>query len=256
MLHSIRYHFLGDLTSLTITVWAWNNDHINVDILQACANLEECTMDGLGDGSGTNDSITLNYLRKLHMACTKNELLLSLKTPSIQDLAVKERGRSRFHHKSFYDYITKIGSTLLKLSITLSHSSFVESISYLRSLVELNLSDYEYDNHGSFMMYEILNSLVVNPEMDPSTIPLPRLEVLKINCQATKDNQEMFMKVIDSRWWSDEEEKARQRGGQRSLSRIKRSVLMNANTELNMFYRDDVDVLRAQGLSIEYLAPG
>ena len=63
------------------------------------------------------------------------------------------------------------------------------------------------------------------------------------------------MKVIESRWWSDEEENARQKQGQRSLSRIKRSVLMNVHTELNMFCRGDVDVLRAQGMSIEYLAP-
>ena len=62
------------------------------------------------------------------------------------------------------------------------------------------------------------------------------------------------MKVIDSRWWSDEEENARQKHGQWLLSRIKRSVLMNVHTELNMFCRDDVDVLRAQGMSIEYLA--
>ena len=29
---------------------------------------------------------------------------------------------------------------------------------------------------------------------------------------------------------------------------------MNVHTELNMFCRGDVDVLRAQGMSIEYLA--
>ena len=63
------------------------------------------------------------------------------------------------------------------------------------------------------------------------------------------------MTVIDSRWWSDEEENARQKQGQQSLSRIKRSVLMNVRTELNMFCRDDVEALRAQGMSIEYLAP-
>ena len=65
----------------------------------------------------------------------------------------------------------------------------------------------------------------------------------------------MFMKVIDCRWWSDEEENARQKQGQRSLSRIKRSVLLHVHTEMNMFCRDDVDILRAQGLIIEYLAP-
>ena len=62
------------------------------------------------------------------------------------------------------------------------------------------------------------------------------------------------MKVIDSRWWSDGEN-ARQNQGQRSLSRIKLSVLLNVHTELNMFCRDDEDVLRAQGMSIEYLFP-
>ena len=66
-------------------------------------------------------------------------------------------------------------------------------------------------------------------------------------------NQKMFMKVIKSRWWSDEEE--RQKQGQRSLSRIKRSVLFNVHTELNMFCRDDVDDLRAEVMRIEYLAP-
>jgi hypothetical protein len=67
----------------------------------------------------------------------------------------------------------------------------------------------------------------------------------------------MFVKVINSRWWSDEEENARQKQGQRSLlSRIKRSVLMDVHTKLlNMVCRDKVDVLRAQGMSVKYLAP-
>jgi hypothetical protein len=95
--------------------------------------------------------------------------------------------------------------------------------------------------------------------MDPSTIPLPQLESLEIVCQATEEIQRMFMKVIESRWWSDEEDNARQKQlqveGQRSLSRIKRSVLLNVHTELNMFCGADVDVLRAEGMSIGYLAP-
>ena len=136
-----------------------------------------------------------------------------------------------------------------------SHRRLVESIPYLRSLVELKLYDNNYDDDGSIKMYEILSSLMVGPEMDPSTITLPRLEALEIICQSTEMNQRMFMRVIESRWWSDEEENARQKQGQRLLSRIKRSVLMNVHIELNMFCRDDVDVLRGQGMSIEYLAP-
>ena len=104
------------------------------------------------------------------------------------------------------------------------------------------------------MIYEVPRSLVVNPEMELSTIHLPRLEVLEVICQATKRNQRMFVEVIDSRWWSDEEN-ARQKQGQRSLARIKRSVLMNVGIKLKMFCRDDVDILRAKGMSIEYLAP-
>ena len=90
--------------------------------------------------------------------------------------------------------------------------------------------------------------------MVPSTIPLPRLETLEIFCIATEDNQRLFTKVIGSRWWSDEEEKAKQKQGWQSLSRVKRSVLMNSHTELDMFCEDVVDVFRAQGMSIEYLA--
>ena len=106
------------------------------------------------------------------------------------------------------------------------------------------------------MVYNILSFLVIDPaERDPSIIPLPRLDTLEVTCQATEENQRMFVKVIDSRWWSDEEENARQKQGQRSLSRIKRSVLMNVHTDFNMFCRDDVDFLRGQGMSIEYLAP-
>jgi hypothetical protein len=145
----------------------------------------------------------------------------------------------------------------LKLSIAPSCSSFLEIIPYLSSLVELKLYDNNYECDGSMEMYQILSSLVVSPDMDPSTIPLRRLEALEIMCQTTEKNQRMFMKVIDSRWWSDEEENARQKQleGQRSLSRIKRSVLMNVHIELNMLCRDEVDVLRAQGMSIEYLVP-
>ena len=52
-------------------------------------------------------------------------------------------------------------------------------------------------------------------------------------------------------WWGHEET-ARQKQGKYSLSRIKRSVfqVMNADIEINMFCRDNVDVLRAQGMSI------
>jgi hypothetical protein len=125
--------------------------------------------------------------------------------------------------------------------------------------VEFKLYDDKHDDDGS--VYEILSFLVVNPEMDPSTIPLPRLEALKIICHPTKENRRTFMKVIESRWWSDrdEEENAIQKQGQRSLSRIslKRSIIMNVhNDELNMFNRDDADVLRAQDMTIfSFLLP-
>ena len=249
------------LTSLTITFWAWDNDKIGGDILRACENLEEFIMDGesdASDGSGSNhgsdSAITLNNLRKLHTRCNDKMFLLSIKAPSIQDFAMEASGLKYFYDKGFYDYIIKIGPTLLKLSIAPSHSRLVEGIPYLRSLVELRLYDSNHGDDGSVMMCEILSSLVVDPEMEPSTIPLPRLEALEIICQATEANQRMFVNVIDSRWWSDEEN-ARQKQGQRSLSRIKRSVLMNIHTDLNRFCRDDVDVLRAQGMIIEYLAP-
>ena len=124
----------------------------------------------------------------------------------------------------FYDYIEKNGSTLLKLSIAPYHYQLVRCIPCLRSLVELKLYD-DYGRSDCDWMCEILSSLVVKPEMDPSTIPLPRLKVLEIICEVTIAIQRMFTKVIDSRSWSDEEENARQKQGHRSLSRIKRSVL-------------------------------
>ena len=258
----VRYDTLPfpwrQLTSLTIRLWNQINPSVGVDILQACVNLEEFIIDGDCDGLGSNDSesITLNNLRKLHTHCMGNMFLLSLKTPSIQDFALKARGLKFLSYTNgVHDYIKKNGSTLLKLSNARSHSRLLESIPNLRSLVELKLYDNDYNTDGSIKTYEILRSLVIKPEMDPSTIPLPRLEALEIICQATEENQRMFMKVIDSRWWSDEEENARQKQEQRSLSRIKRSVLMNVRTELNMFCRDDVDILRAQGMSIEYLTP-
>ena len=129
------------------------------------------------------------------------------------------------------------------------------TIPYLRSLVELKIYDSDCDDDGSKMVEEILNNLEVEPEMDHSTILLPRLEALEIICHATEDIQRIFMKVIGSRWWSDEEENVRQKQGGRSLSRIKRSVLLNVHTKLNMFYGDDVNILREQGMSIEYLSP-
>ena len=103
-------------------------------------------------------------------------------------------------------------------------------------------------------MHDILTSLVVEPEMDHSAIPLPRLEALEIICHATEDNQRMFMKVIGSRWWSDEEN-VRQKQRERPLSRIKRSVLLNVHTELNVFFGDDVNFMREQGMNIDYLTP-
>ena len=244
------------LTNLTIgLVWNTNTPNFSMDILQACVNLEEFTLEGDGSGlrRGSDDSITLNYLRKLHTHCIDNTFLLSLKTPSIQDLSIWVWCRSLITNQSnsIFDYIKKHSSTLLKLSIAPLDTKFIESIPYLRCLVKLKIHDNE---RGGQSIYEVLNSLVVSPEMDPFTIPLPRLEVLEIICQATGRNQGLFMKVINSRWWSNEEENTRLKQGQRSLSRIKRSVLMNVLPGFNMFYKDDVDILRAQGMSIEYLA--
>ena len=94
--------------------------------------------------------------------------------------------------------------------------------------------------------------------MESSSIPLPQIEVIAYS--VTERNQRLFMKVIKWRWWSDEEENARQKQGlgQRSLSRIKRSVcrLLDVLYESDKkMYRDEEDVLRAQGMSIEYLPP-
>ena len=244
------------LTSLTIEVW--NNYDMGVgDILQACEKLEEFIVASDTRGPSTSKSITLNHLRKLHTYCIDNSFLSSVETPSIHDFALKCSSVKYLSgtNLDFHDYIEKNGSTLLKLSIAPSHRRLVKSVPFLRSLVELKLYDNDYDDNGSIHMHEILRSLVVNPEMDPSTMPLPRLEALEIICQATEEIQKLFVKVIESRWWSDDEENARLKQGQQSLSRIKRSVLLNVHTELNMFCRNDVDVLRAQGMSIEYLAP-
>ena len=213
----------GQLTNLTVTFL-----DKRMDTLRACVNLEELVITGGRDVDGSNDSITLNYLRKLHIRCSDKMFLLSLKTPSIQDFSMRIIPPNYSSDLDFYDYIEKNGSTLLKLSISPYHtgSRLVKCIPYLRSLVEFKLyDDDDDDGYQSSWMDEILSSLVVNPEMDSFTIPLPRLEVLEIMCEVTKDNERMFMKVIDSRDWPDEEENARQKQGQRSLSRIKYSFL-------------------------------
>ena len=250
--YSLAYDMLPfpwrQLTSLTIQSMP---DIIVVDILRACVNLEELIKDGDCDAFESNDSITLNYLRKLHTFSPYNMLLPSLKTPSIQDFAIKTSGSNYIYDDSIYQFIENNGSTLLKLSIVPPESMFVGVIPFLRSLVELRL----YDNDcGSLTMHDILTSLVVEPEMDHSAIPLPRLEALEIICHATEYNQRIFMKVIGSRWWSDEEN-VRQKQRERPLSRIKRSVLLNVDTELNVFCGDDVNLMREQGMNIDYLAP-
>jgi hypothetical protein len=223
------------LTSLTITFPCFDYGRdIILDILQACVNLEEFIKEGVfgGDKLANGSMITMNYLRKLHTHGT-DKYLLSLKTPSIHEFATNylDNYTDTVTGTDDYidDYIKKNGSTLLKLIAPVS-SIFVGTIPYLRSLVELEL----YDNEpGLSMMYNILSSLVVNPEKD--IIPLPRLKVLEIICYATEDNHRMLIEVIDSRWWSDEEENARQKQGQRSLSRIKRCIFTDVRNELDMF---------------------
>ena len=107
---------------------------------------------------------------------------------------------------------------ILKLSITPSERKLIGCIPHFRSLVQPKLYANNYNDNGLIVMHEILSSLV---EMNLSTIPLPLLEALEIICHATEENQRLFMKVIDPRWWSDEEENARRKQGQRPLSRIK-----------------------------------
>jgi hypothetical protein len=104
------------LTSLTIIFWDIDSGII-LDILQACVNLEEFIRDGNFDKLGSDDSITLNYLRKLHTHCIRNMFFPSLKTPSIQDFAIKMSGFKYIYDDDAFDYIEKNGSTLLKLSI-------------------------------------------------------------------------------------------------------------------------------------------
>ena len=242
----------SQLTSLTISFMS--ND-IVADILPACVNLEELINGGDCVTLESNHSITLNYLRKLHTCSPHNMFLSSLKTPSLQDFAIKPSRSSFIYGDYICPFICKNRSTLLKLSIPPYDNMLFGTIPYLRSLVELKIYDNDCDDDGSKMVEEILNNLEVEPEMDHSTILLPRLEALEIICHATEDIQRIFMKVIGSRWWSDEEENVRQKQGGRSLSRIKRSVLLNVHTKLNMFYGDDVNILREQGMSIEYLSP-
>ena len=106
------------LTNLTMTFWSQYSRHIDLDILRTCVNLEEFTIDGNCGISGSNGSITLNYLRKLHTRCYRNNFLLLLNTPSIQDFAVK----CFYTADIILDYIKKNSSTLLKFSILPSHS--------------------------------------------------------------------------------------------------------------------------------------
>ena len=63
-----------------------------MDILRACVNVEELFIkDGYSDILGSNDSITLSYLRKLHINCAHRVFLISLETPYIQDFAIVRR---------------------------------------------------------------------------------------------------------------------------------------------------------------------
>jgi hypothetical protein len=112
----------SQLTSLTITLY-----NTGVDILRACVNLEELIFTDEGSPSRlfrSNNPITLNYLRKLHLHThfVGSTFLLSLETPSIQDFAVnivKESGQMIHfpYDNGIYAYIKKHSSTLLKLSI-------------------------------------------------------------------------------------------------------------------------------------------
>ena len=238
------------LTSLII--WFMDID-MAADILRACVNLEQLIIKyGDTDISRLNDSITLNYLRKLHTSSTYNEFLPFLETPSIQDFSIKTSGC--IYDSGVYRFIENNGSTLLKLSIHFCETELLDVIPCLRSLLELEL----YDKHCQCgeEIHDILSSLVVKSKMDYSTIPLPRLEALEIICHANEDIQRMFMKVIGSRCWSDEEENVRRKQGVRSLSRIKRFVLSYVSAvPANTLSGDDMDFLREQGMSIEYLAP-
>ena len=238
----------SQLTSLTIMFWDNYYDSIGVEILQACVNLEEFIVAGECDGS--SPWYTLNYLRKLHIHGNNKVFLLPLKSPSIQDFSIRTSGLKFFHrdgHEVYYNYIEKNSSNSLSPHLTIDFSKAFHTSELLwnsNSMITIMKTDRSWCTIFLVFSWSTRRK---------GTLPLPRLEALEVTCQATEKNQRMFVKVIDSRWWSDEEENARQIQGQRSLSRIKRSVLMNVHTEYNMFCRDDVDFLRGQGMSIEYL---
>ena len=153
------------LTSLILMA---GGNEILVDVLRACVNLEELIKDGSSDelGSSDSDSITLTYLRKLHLSFAPRMFLPSLKTPSMQDFAIKACGSKYIYNTSIFEYIERIGGTLLKLSILPSESKLVDVIPSLRSLVELKLYDNNCEEDGSRMALEILTCLVVKPEME------------------------------------------------------------------------------------------
>ena len=123
------------LTILTITLW-YSNTGVDT-ILRACVNLEEFIFHCEGVGRSILGSITLNYLRKLHAHCVDTMFLLSLDTPSIQDLSVTNQKYPPYDlnlKRNIFHYLNKHGVTLLKLFIAPSESRLVRSFPYIRSL--------------------------------------------------------------------------------------------------------------------------
>ena len=209
MLYSIHYHFLGD--NLNSPAWP-----------SSCSGIIASTMSSPWCPSSSSLckprriyiyqwswrtwrlvswTITFdNYLRKPHI------FLLSLKTPSPSILNYDFSWRQASWNIST---VTTMASTNLNLYIhwkewlnpdsaqTLSPHLTVVDFKFSKAFHSSELlwksssTNNSCENDRSIIMYNlnIPSSLAVNPEMDPSTIPLPRLEALEITCQVTKKNQ-------------------------------------------------------------------
>ncbi|KAF8951914.1 hypothetical protein BDZ97DRAFT_1882542 [Flammula alnicola] len=261
-----------------------------LDILRQSSKLEIFTLnaddfENLDDALA--DRIHLKRLRKLHFH--SHSLLVSritdaLETPNLEDLVVDARYKPRdFSNENsrLKNYLKHWAPPLRRLWLSGVGSEDIKAlVPVLKELEELTLVTLE--DEDMVFPQDILSPLTIrhgpkkkvddwsqesndSDDSDDSdddieyyyyyetkdySVPLPKLKVLKVIDQALPKHQEAFIRLVQSRWWPDEEDV-----NPRPFVRLRSASFQNRNEDHRAAVADQVEALSKEGLDINVLMP-
>ncbi|KAF8967555.1 hypothetical protein BDZ97DRAFT_528913 [Flammula alnicola] len=219
--------------------------------------------------------IHLKRLRKLHFH--SHSLLISritdaLVTPNLEDLIVDARDEPpdfSNENSRLKKYLKKCAPPLRRLWLSGVGSEDVEAlVPILEELEELTLVTLEEVDEDMLLPLTVRygpkkkvddwseesdksdDDIEYYSETEDYSVPLPKLKVLKIIGQVLPHHQKAFIRLVQSRWWPDEEDV-----NPRPFARLRSASFQNRNEDHRAAVADQVEALSKEGLDINVLMP-